>query len=106
LAPTLPLGGKPEFARAGGRGTIFVNLEDTAQLVWIDAAAAAIKARWPLPQCQEPSGLALDAVHRRSFSTCGNQTLAILDIDNGRWRTCRSARASMAPSSIPQRRLC
>jgi DNA-binding beta-propeller fold protein YncE len=81
---TLPLGGKPEFARTDGHGTIFVNLEDTAQLVAIDAAAATIKARWPLPQCQEPSGLALDAVHRRSFSTCGNQTLAILDIDNGR----------------------
>jgi YVTN family beta-propeller protein len=84
VVATLPLGGKPEFARADGRGMVYANIEDTAELVAIDAKAATLKARWPLPQCEEPSGLALDAAHRRSFSTCGNQTLAILDIDSGR----------------------
>jgi len=81
---TLPLGGKPEFARADGHGMVYVNIEDTAELVAIDAATATLKARWPLPHCEEPSGLALDAAHRRSFSTCGNETLAVLDIDSGR----------------------
>jgi YVTN family beta-propeller protein len=81
---TLPLGGKPEFARADGRGMVFANIEDTAELVAIDASTATLKARWPLPHCEEPTGLALDAAHRRSFSTCSNETLAVLDIDSGR----------------------
>ena len=32
----------------------------------------------------QPTGFALDAVHRRGFSTCGNQVLAITDLDSGR----------------------
>jgi YVTN family beta-propeller protein len=84
VATTIPLGGKPEFARADGKGLVLVNIEDTAELVAIDARTATVKARWPLPQCEEPTGLALDAAHRRSFSTCGNQKLAVLDIDSGK----------------------
>jgi hypothetical protein len=52
--------------------------------VAIDARTATLKARWPLPHCEQPTGLALDAAHRRSFSTCSNETLAVLDIDSGR----------------------
>ena len=81
---TLPLGGKPEFARADGRGMIYLNIEDTAELAAIDARTATLKNRWKLPGCEEPSGLALDAAHRRSFSTCGNQLLAVTDIDAGK----------------------
>lgn len=83
VVATIALGGKPEFARADGRGQVFVNIEDTAELAVLDAKAAALKARWPLPHCEEPSGLAFDAAHRRSFSTCGNKVLAVLDVDSG-----------------------
>lgn len=84
VVATIPLAGKPEFARADGRGMVYVNIEDTAELVAIDARAAVLKNRWKLPQCEEPSGLALDAAHRRSFSTCDNQILAVTDVDSGR----------------------
>ena len=80
---TIQLAGKPEFARADGRGRVFVNIEDTAELAMIDARSAELKSRWPLPKCEDPTGLALDAVHHRSFSTCANQILAILNIDSG-----------------------
>jgi DNA-binding beta-propeller fold protein YncE len=83
VVATIPLAGKPEFARADGRGSVFVNIEDTAELAKIDAKAAVLMMRWPLPKCEEPSGLALDAAHRRSFSTCGNQILAITNLDSG-----------------------
>jgi DNA-binding beta-propeller fold protein YncE len=83
IAATIPLGGKPEFARADGRGNVFVNIEDNAELVKIDARSAVLVMRWLLPGCDEPSGLALDVVHRRSFSTCGNQVLAVTDLDSG-----------------------
>jgi DNA-binding beta-propeller fold protein YncE len=80
---TIALAGKPEFSRADGRGDVFVNIEDTSELVRIDARTAVLTARWPLNHCQEPSGLAIDAVHRRGFSTCGNETLAITNLDTG-----------------------
>ncbi len=84
VVATIPLGGKPEFARADDSGQVFVNIEDTAELAVLDAKTATLKSRWPLPHCEEPSGLALDAAHRRSFSTCGNQVLAVTDVDSGK----------------------
>jgi YVTN family beta-propeller protein len=81
---TIPLAGKPEFAQATGDGKVFVNIEDTAELAEIDASAAALKSRWKLPNCEEPSGLAVDAGHHRGFSTCGNEVLAITNLKSGK----------------------
>ncbi|MFI4980833.1 MAG: YncE family protein [Nevskiales bacterium] len=84
VVATIPLGGKPEFARTDNRGKVYVNIEDTAELVVLDAASATLKSRWPLPHCEGPSGLAFDTAHHRSFSTCDNQVLAVLDTDTGK----------------------
>jgi len=81
---TLPLGGKPEVAVADGAGHVFVNIEDTAELVVIDQTANRIQARWPLKPCLEPTGLAIDVAHRRLFSVCGNNKMVIVDADSGR----------------------
>ena len=83
VVATIPLAGKPEFSRADERGNVFVNIEDTAELGRIDARTATLTARWPLGHCQEPSGFAIDVVHRRGFSTCGNEILAITNLDTG-----------------------
>jgi DNA-binding beta-propeller fold protein YncE len=83
VVASIPLAGKPEFARADERGSVFVNIEDTSELARIDARSATLTGRWPLNHCQEPSGLALDVVHRRGFSTCGNETLAVSNLDSG-----------------------
>ena len=83
VVATIPLAGKPEYARADGRGNVFVNIQDTAELARIDARAAALKARWRMPKCEDPTGLALDAAHHRSFSTCGNQIMAVTNLDSG-----------------------
>jgi DNA-binding beta-propeller fold protein YncE len=81
---TIPLGGKPEFAASDGKGTVFVNLEDKNQLFALDAKALTVKERWPLPGCDEPSGLALDAKNRRLFVGCGNKVMPIVNADNGK----------------------
>ncbi len=81
---TIALGGKPEFAHDDGKGVVFVNIEDKAELVAIDAKTAKVKAHHKLPQCEEPTGLAIDVKHRRSFSTCGNKNLVVLDLDSGK----------------------
>jgi DNA-binding beta-propeller fold protein YncE len=83
VVATIALAGKPEFSRADERGNVFVNIEDTAELVRIDARSATLTARWPLAHCQKPSGLAIDLIHRRGFSTCGNETMAITNLDTG-----------------------
>jgi DNA-binding beta-propeller fold protein YncE len=81
---TIPLGGKPEFAASDGKGTVFVNLEDKNQLFALDAKGLTVKERWPLPGCEEPSGLALDAKTRRLFVGCGNKAMPIVNADNGK----------------------
>jgi YVTN family beta-propeller protein len=81
---TVPLGGAPEFARSDGAGKVFVNLESTNELAALDAKAWKVVARWPLPGCDGPTGLALDTAHARSFSVCANSKMSILDLGTGR----------------------
>ncbi len=81
---TIALAGKPEFAVADGKGTIFVNIEDKSLLVSFDARTLEVKAQWPLAPCEEPSGLAIDRENRRLFSVCGNTMMAVVDADSGR----------------------
>jgi DNA-binding beta-propeller fold protein YncE len=81
---TFPVGGKPEFAVADGKGGVYVNIEDTNELLQIDAQKMAIVHRWPLAPCKEPSGLAMDTKSRRLFSVCDNQMMAVVDADSGK----------------------
>ena len=83
VAGTVALGGRPEFAVADGHGQVFVNLEDKAELLRLDAKDLAVRSRWPLAPCEEPTGLALDAEHRRLFVGCGNRLMAVVDADGG-----------------------
>ncbi|HEY6986480.1 MAG TPA: YncE family protein [Rhodanobacteraceae bacterium] len=83
IVATIPLGGKPEFAVSDGRGRIFVNDEDHATLLVIDAKRHALQATWKLDGCESPSGLAFDAAHRRLFSVCANKEMAVTDSGDG-----------------------
>lgn len=80
---TIPLEGKPEFAVSDGKGQIFVNIEDTSEVVRIDTKEMKVTARWSLAPGEEPSGLALDAKNRRLFSVCDNEKMVVLDADSG-----------------------
>jgi DNA-binding beta-propeller fold protein YncE len=84
VAGTIPLGGKPEFATADGKGEVFVNLEDKSEVAAIDARALSVKSRWPLAPCEEPSGMAIDRAHRRLLVGCGNEKAAWVDADSGK----------------------
>jgi DNA-binding beta-propeller fold protein YncE len=84
VAGTVPLGGKPEFAVADGRGRIYVNIEDKSEVVALDSRKLEVVARWPLAPCEEPTGLALDPGHRRLFAGCGNKLMAVVDADSGK----------------------
>ena len=84
VAGTLELAGRPEFAAADGTGRIFVNIEDTSELVEIDAASIKLLHRWPLAPCESPSGLAMDPKNRRLFVGCHNRMLAVVNADTGK----------------------
>jgi YVTN family beta-propeller protein len=81
---TIALGGAPEFARADGEGNVFVNIEDKNELVQLSARTRKVIARWTLPGCDGPTGLALDSTHHRSFSVCANAVMTILNTMTGK----------------------
>ena len=72
-----PLGGKPEFAAADGKGKIYVNIEDTSEVVEIDSAKLAVARRFSLKPGEEPSGLAFDGKKGLVFSGCGNKLMTV-----------------------------
>jgi hypothetical protein len=84
VAGTLALGGKPEFAVADGKGSIFVNNEDTSELIQIDSQKITETHRWPLAPCKSPSGLAMDLKNRRLFSVCDEKVMAVVNADTGK----------------------
>ena len=84
VAGTIPLGGKPEFAAVDGKGTIFVNNEDTSELHHLDAQGLKELHKWPLAPCKSPSGLAIDTKNRRLFSVCDEKVMAVVDADSGK----------------------
>jgi DNA-binding beta-propeller fold protein YncE len=83
VVATIDLGGKPEFGASDGEGHVFVNVEDTSELVSIDARKNVVTARWKLAPCESPSGLAIDRKHHRLFTVCENEMMAVVDARNG-----------------------
>jgi len=80
----IPLGGKPEFAQADGAGRVFVNNEDLNQVIEIDPKGLKVRNTWPLAPCKEPSGMAIDAAHKRLFSGCHNGITTVFDYSAGK----------------------
>lgn len=65
------VGGALEFPALDGRGHLFVNVEDRAELAEIDLASRKLIRRVPLTGCESPTGLAyLNA--GVLLSACGN----------------------------------
>lgn len=83
VAGMIAVGGKPEFAAGDNQGHVFVNIEDKAELLEIDAHKLSVVHRWRLAGCKEPSGLAFDQKNRRLFSVCGNKKMMVTNADTG-----------------------
>ena len=84
VAGTVALDGKPEFAAADGKGRVFVNIEDKNQVTVIDSRALRVEKSWPIPSCDEPTGMALDRKNGRLFVVCHSRIMAVLDAETGR----------------------
>ena len=85
LVGTVPLPGPPEVMATDGAGHVYVNINSApGRMVLIDAKSLAVKAKWPLKECANPSGLAFDVANRRLFSVCANQVMAVTDSTSGK----------------------
>jgi DNA-binding beta-propeller fold protein YncE len=84
VAGTLDVGGTAlEAGASDEKGTIYVNLEDTHEIVSFDAKALTVKNKWKITPCEEPTGLAIDRKNNRLFSVCHSSMMAVIDTEKG-----------------------
>ena len=81
---TFPMDGKPEFAQADGKGRIYVNNEDKAEIYEVDAQKNSVLKHYSIAPCESPSGLALDVAKRRLYSVCENKLMIVSNPDTGK----------------------
>lgn len=86
VVATIPLGGKPEAAAADGKGSVYVNIEDTAEVAVVSAASHKVVRRHRLVDCVEPTGIAYDAVTGLLLSACHNGVVRLLSAAEGKDR--------------------
>lgn len=84
VTATIDLGGAPEEAASDGAGKVYVVLEDTSELVVVDAKALKVLTRYPIAPADGPHGLAMDIKTRRLFVGAGNKTAVVMDADSGK----------------------
>ncbi len=80
---TIPLGGKPEFSVVDGLGHVYVNNEDTSEVMVIDSRKLEVLSRWPIAPGESPTGLAIDTKNQRLFSVCSNRFMIVLGANDG-----------------------
>jgi len=81
---TLSAGGVPELAVSDDQGYVWVNLEDTSEILKFDAKTMKVLNKFSLAPGRGPTGLAFDPKSRKLFSTCSNKILVIADADSGK----------------------
>jgi hypothetical protein len=102
----IPLQGKPEYLVSDNAGHVYVNITDKREIVRIDARALKIDARWPIPECEGPHGLAMDRETHRLFASCVNKQLVVVDAQNGKVvATLPIGRGTDAAAFDPKRKL-
>jgi DNA-binding beta-propeller fold protein YncE len=80
---TITGGGKLEYAVPDGSGHLYVNGAGKKEVLSIDTRTNQVQARWPVPECTSPHGLAIDASTHRLFVSCVNNVLTVVNTDNG-----------------------
>ncbi|HEY5227686.1 MAG TPA: hypothetical protein VIJ19_04040 [Opitutaceae bacterium] len=83
IAATVPIEGKLEGLAFDGKGRLFVNTEDKSEIQVIDTHTLKPLAAWPIAPVEGGTGLAIDTVHHRLFSSGANGKLAVVDSESG-----------------------
>lgn len=80
------LGGAPEQAASDGKGRVYVDIEDKANVAVVDAKTLAVTAHYDVaPQGGTCAGLALDAKNNILFAACRNPAnMVVLNANDGK----------------------
>jgi DNA-binding beta-propeller fold protein YncE len=82
---TVQAKGDGEQAIIGSDGLIYVNIEDTAEVVAFDPKSLEVKKRFPIGVAKVPTGLAYDAKTNRLFIGCRNEPkMVVMDAKTGK----------------------
>jgi outer membrane protein assembly factor BamB len=82
---TVKMQGDGEQAVIGADGLIYVNSEDTAEVVAFDPKSLEVKKRFPIGVAKTPTGLAYDAETKRLFIGCRNEPkMVVMDATTGK----------------------
>ncbi len=86
IAGTIDLGGAPEQAASDGKGRIYVDIEDKANIAVVDAKTLSVTAHYDLAgKGGVCAGLALDVKNNILFASCRNpQNMVILNAADGK----------------------
>ena len=85
LAGTVKLEGDGEQAIVGSDGMIYVNSENTSEVVVFDPKSLEVKKRFAIGVAKTPTGLAYDAKNNRLFIGCRNEPkFVVMDAASGR----------------------
>lgn len=77
--------GDGEQAVIGADGLIYVNSENTAEVVVFDPKSLEVKKRFPIGVAKVPTGLAYDAKTKRLFIGCRNEPkMVVMDAASGK----------------------
>jgi hypothetical protein len=83
---TIDLGGAPEQAVSDGKGTVYVNITDKANIAVVDAKNLTVRAHYDVSsKASSGSGLAFDAKHHILFAYYRqpSPTVVMVDARNG-----------------------
>lgn len=78
---SIPIGGELEFPASDGRGRVYVNVADKAEVAVLDVRRRAVVARYKLAGCEDPSGLAYSADLKAVISVCDNGVAKVIGAD-------------------------
>ena len=84
---TIDVGGAPEQAVTDGKGHIWVDVEDKANVAVIDAKTMTVTGHYSLGDAGTPAGLAFDPKNRILFVACRQPApgkMVILNADDGK----------------------
>jgi DNA-binding beta-propeller fold protein YncE len=82
---TVAAKGDGESAIIGADGLIYVNIEDTAEVVVFDPKSLEVKKRFPIGVAKTPTGLAYDAKTNRLFIGCREEPkMVVMDASSGK----------------------
>jgi DNA-binding beta-propeller fold protein YncE len=102
---SIEVGGELEEAAVDGAGRAFVNVEDRNEIAVLDLAARKVTARYRLPGCDGPTGLAYDARDGLLIAACDGTTV-LVDARSGRLAdTLATGKGADGVAYDPARRL-